>query len=179
MYICYTAQMVKVYASLGRILLFAIGLVVVSIVVVHSIVLSHTAVSKRPVTRQLSSTFQSTSQISLQVTPASLPTATPILTIVPTAIPTPTPFPTVVQIDPSNDSAWEELAQCESGGNWADDTGNGYYGGLQFSQSAWEGVGGVGKPSDASRDEQILRGKLLQERRGWAPWGACSRELGL
>lgn len=111
-------------------------------------------------------------------TPSPTPTPTPLPTSIPTPIPTatPTPAPTA---DPTNDTVWAELAACESGGNWGEDTGNGYYGGLQFSQGAWSSVGGTGNPASASRDEQISRGKMLQLHRGWAPWGACSRQLGL
>lgn len=89
-----------------------------------------------------------------------------------------TPTPTPVY-DPSDDAVWLKVAECESHQNWKDDTGNGYYGGLQFSLGAWSSVGGSGKPSDASRDEQIMRGKLLQKVRGWAAWGACSRVVGV
>lgn len=88
--------------------------------------------------------------------------------------PTPTPI-----FDPSDNTVWLKLAECESHQNWQDDTGNGYYGGLQFSLGAWASVGGGGKPSDASKDEQIVRGKILQQRRGWGPWGGCSKKLGL
>lgn len=103
-------------------------------------------------------------------TPSPIPTDTPI----PTAIPTPRPT-----TDPTDDSIWDRLAACESNDHWNDDTGNGYYGGLQFNLGAWASVGGSGKPSDASREDQIAKGKLLQARRGWAPWGGCSRKLGL
>lgn len=89
---------------------------------------------------------------------------------------TPTPTPAV---DPGSNDIWYKLADCESHINWQDDTGNGYYGGLQFSLGAWASVGGTGKPSDASAEEQIEKGKLLQQRRGWGPWGACSKRLGL
>lgn len=74
---------------------------------------------------------------------------------------------------------WDQLAMCESKGNWAINTGNGYYGGLQFSQGAWNSVGGSGLPSDASREEQIERGKMLQARRGWGAWGLCAKKLNL
>jgi hypothetical protein len=50
---------------------------------------------------------------------------------------------------------WDAIAQCESGGNWSINTGNGYYGGLQFSLATWRANGGVGLPSQASREEQI------------------------
>lgn len=76
-------------------------------------------------------------------------------------------------------SVWDKLAACEAGGNWAINTGNGYYGGLQFSLSSWRGVGGSGLPSDASREEQIMRGQMLQARSGWGAWPACSAKLGL
>ena len=45
---------------------------------------------------------------------------------------------------------WDAIAQCESGGNWSANTGNGYYGGLQFSQSTWEAYGGAGSAANAS-----------------------------
>lgn len=76
-------------------------------------------------------------------------------------------------------SVWDKLAACESGGNWSINTGNGFYGGLQFTLSSWRAVGGTGYPSDASRDEQIMRGQMLQARGGWGNWPACSAKLGL
>ncbi|MBW3665377.1 MAG: cell wall-binding repeat-containing protein [Actinobacteria bacterium] len=74
---------------------------------------------------------------------------------------------------------WERLARCESGGNWHINTGNGYYGGLQFSLSSWRGVGGPGYPHQNSKWEQIHRAELLQDRQGWGAWPSCSRRLGL
>ena len=74
---------------------------------------------------------------------------------------------------------WDRLAQCESGGNWAINTGNGYYGGLQFSLSSWRGVGGTGYPHEASRETQIAMGERLRANGGWGHWPACSRKLGL
>lgn len=98
----------------------------------------------------------------------------------PQALPTPTPSPVPVKIESSSsDEIWEKLADCESHKNWAANTGNGYYGGLQFSLGAWSSVGGIGLPSEHSRDEQIMRGKILQAKRGWGPWGNCSKKLGL
>jgi LysM repeat protein len=80
----------------------------------------------------------------------------------------------------SNDgSVWDRLAQCESGGNWSINTGNGYYGGLQFTLGSWWGVGGSGYPHQASKSEQIARGKILQSRQGWGAWPACAAMLGL
>ena len=57
-------------------------------------------------------------------------------------------------------------------------SGNGYYGGLQFSLATWQDVGGAGYPHQASKAEQIKRGKILQARAGWGQWPGCSRELG-
>lgn len=88
--------------------------------------------------------------------------------------PAPTPAPTV-----SGGGVWDSLAACESGGNWAINTGNGYYGGLQFTLSSWRGVGGSGLPNQASREEQIMRAQILQSRSGWGAWPACSAKLGL
>lgn len=79
-----------------------------------------------------------------------------------------------------NDATFDRLAQCEAGGRWDLNTGNGYYGGLQFSASTWRGVGGSGLPSEHSRREQIDRAKILQQRSGWRHnWPSCSRQLGL
>lgn len=74
---------------------------------------------------------------------------------------------------------WDRLAQCESGGNWAINTGNGFYGGLQFSLSSWQAVGGSGYPHQASKAEQIARAQKLQSMQGWGAWPACSAKLGL
>jgi LysM repeat protein len=76
-------------------------------------------------------------------------------------------------------SVWDQLAGCEAGGNWSINNGNGYYGGLQFTVSSWQAVGGSGLPSDASRDEQIQRGEMLLAKQGWGAWPACTAKLGL
>jgi resuscitation-promoting factor RpfB len=76
-------------------------------------------------------------------------------------------------------SVWDKLAECESGGNWSINTGNGYYGGLQFSLSTWRAYGGSGMPHEASREEQIAIAKKLQADAGWGAWPACSSKLGL
>lgn len=82
----------------------------------------------------------------------------------------------------SGGAAWDALAECESGGNWSINTGNGYYGGLQFSQSSWLGAGG-GKyaplPHQASRAEQIATAEVLKQNGGWGHWPSCSSKLGL
>jgi LysM repeat protein len=74
---------------------------------------------------------------------------------------------------------WERLAMCESTGNWSINTGNGFYGGLQFTPSSWRAVGGSGLPHQASKAEQIARAKKLQKLQGWGAWPACSKKLGL
>jgi uncharacterized protein YabE (DUF348 family) len=75
---------------------------------------------------------------------------------------------------------WDQLAQCEAGGNWAINTGNGYYGGLQFNLGTWKANGGgSGLPSDASREQQIAVGQRVQASQGWGAWPACARKLGL
>ena len=80
--------------------------------------------------------------------------------------------------DPADPATWDRLAKCEAGGNWATNTGNGYYGGLQFSASSWRGVGGTGLPHQNSREVQIEMGQRLQARAGWGQWPACTRKLG-
>lgn len=76
-------------------------------------------------------------------------------------------------------STWDQLAECESGGNWNIDTGNGYRGGLQFQQSTWEAFGGSGNPAEASKSEQIRVAENVQQGQGWGAWPACSAQLGL
>jgi hypothetical protein len=74
---------------------------------------------------------------------------------------------------------WDRLAQCESGGNWSINTGNGFYGGLQFTASTWRAMGGSGLPHQASRETQIAMGKKLQAAAGWGQWPGCTSKLGL
>jgi uncharacterized protein YabE (DUF348 family) len=81
------------------------------------------------------------------------------------------------------DTVWDALAQCESGGNWAINTGNGYYGGLQFLQSTWLANGGgayAPLPNEASREQQIaIATKVRDAAGGYSPWPACAASLGL
>lgn len=100
------------------------------------------------------------------------------------AVATPPPVmaatPRAVAYD--GDTVWDDLAQCESGGNWAINTGNGYYGGLQFSYETWHGYGGgefADYPHQATREEQIVVAERLRAERGYAPWPACRDKLGL
>ena len=77
-------------------------------------------------------------------------------------------------------TVWDALAQCESGGNWAINTGNGYYGGLQFSLGTWRAYGGAGLPSQQSREYQIaIATKLRDASGGYGAWPACAAKLGL
>jgi uncharacterized protein YabE (DUF348 family) len=77
-------------------------------------------------------------------------------------------------------TVWDRLAQCESGGNWATNTGNGYYGGLQFSLGTWQAYGGSGLPSNASRLTQIaIATKVRNASGGYGAWPACAASLGL
>ncbi|CAN5806888.1 resuscitation-promoting factor [soil metagenome] len=89
--------------------------------------------------------------------------------------PEPEPEPVV-----GGSGVWDQLAQCESGGNWSINTGNGYYGGLQFNLSTWQAYGGSGLPSEASRETQIaVATKLRDANGGYGAWPACSASLGL
>jgi hypothetical protein len=71
------------------------------------------------------------------------------------------------------------LRASESGGNYATNTGNGYYGAYQFDLQTWRGLGYSGLPSDASPATQDEAARRLQADRGWSPWPSCSRQLGL
>jgi len=70
---------------------------------------------------------------------------------------------------------WDRIAQCESGRNWSTSTGNGYYGGLQFSPSTWKANGGTGNPAHATREEQIRVAENVLRTQGIGAWGACGR----
>ncbi|WP_120004836.1 transglycosylase family protein [Nesterenkonia muleiensis] len=79
-------------------------------------------------------------------------------------------------------SDWDRLAQCESGGNWSINTGNGFYGGLQFMKATWDSMGGqqyAEYPHQASKSEQIAVASKLQAAAGWGQWPSCSAQLGL
>jgi hypothetical protein len=114
-------------------------------------------------------------------------TAAPTTTAPPppptTAAPRPAPAPAPAPSgsgsgDPDDPASWDRLAQCESGGNWSINTGNGYYGGLQFSLSSWQGVGGTGYPHEHSRETQIEMGRRLYDQGGWSHWPGCTRSFG-
>jgi resuscitation-promoting factor RpfB len=81
----------------------------------------------------------------------------------------------------SNGSQWDALARCESTGNWAINTGNGFYGGVQFDQNTWERQGGLRyapRADLATREEQIAIAEVTRARQGWGAWPVCSGRVG-
>ncbi|MCV7039867.1 transglycosylase [Mycolicibacterium moriokaense] len=70
---------------------------------------------------------------------------------------------------------WDAVAACESGGNWSINTGNGYYGGLQFTMGTWHANGGSGSPHTASREEQIRVAENVLKTQGIGAWPSCGR----
>lgn len=81
----------------------------------------------------------------------------------------------------SNGAQWDSLAQCEAGGNWAINTGNGFFGGVQFDQNTWERQGGLRyapRADLATREEQIAIATVTQARQGWGAWPVCSGRIG-
>ncbi|GAA5069799.1 transglycosylase family protein [Nocardia callitridis] len=72
---------------------------------------------------------------------------------------------------------WDGVAQCESGGNWGTNTGNGYYGGLQFSQGTWAANGGDGSAHGASKQEQIRVAENVLASQGASAWPVCGQYL--
>lgn len=108
----------------------------------------------------------------------------------PTPAPAPEPQPVhhrhhsvakVAVPQPSGD-VWDRIAACESSGNWHINSGNGYYGGLQFSQSTWEAFGGLAyapRADLATRDEQIAVAQRTQAAQGWNAWPVCSYHAGV
>ena len=80
---------------------------------------------------------------------------------------------------PVGDDVWAKLAQCESGGNPATNTGNGFYGMYQFTLETWQSLGGTGYPHEADAATQTEMAKKLQAKAGWGQWPGCSDKLGL
>ncbi|PQP26111.1 resuscitation-promoting factor [Rhodococcus opacus] len=81
-----------------------------------------------------------------------------------------------------NGSVWDALAQCEATGNWAINTGNGFFGGVQFDQNTWERQGGLKyapRADLATREEQIAVASQTQKTQGWGAWPSCSGRLGV
>lgn len=79
-------------------------------------------------------------------------------------------------------SAWDRIAACESGGNWHIDTGNGYYGGVQFTHETWIAYGGgayAANADGATKTEQIIIATRTQHGQGWGAWPVCAARAGL
>jgi resuscitation-promoting factor RpfA len=91
------------------------------------------------------------------------------------------PLLTTGQAQAAPDDVWDRVAQCESGGNWSTNTGNGFQGGLQFTPATWLGYGGTEfAPAAhlATRDEQIAIAEKVLAGQGWGAWPVCSRKAG-
>ncbi|MFC8126611.1 transglycosylase family protein [Streptomyces sp. NPDC057302] len=85
------------------------------------------------------------------------------------------------QAGAADSGVWDRIAQCESGGNWHINTGNGYYGGLQFSASTWRAYGGgayAATADQASKGQQIAVATKVQRAQGWGAWPSCSARAG-
>ncbi|MGW1672159.1 transglycosylase family protein [Streptomyces sp. NPDC002324] len=81
----------------------------------------------------------------------------------------------------ADSGVWDRIAKCESGGDWHINTGNGYYGGLQFAASTWRAYGGTAYAATAdraSRAQQIAVATKVQRAQGWGAWPTCSRRAG-
>ncbi|WP_309097362.1 transglycosylase family protein [Streptomyces sp.] len=81
----------------------------------------------------------------------------------------------------ADSGVWDRIAQCESGGNWHINTGNGYYGGLQFAPATWRAYGGTAYAAtadQASRSQQIAVATKVQRSQGWGAWPVCSARAG-
>ena len=82
----------------------------------------------------------------------------------------------------ATEAAWNRVAECESSGDWGIDTGNGYYGGLQFSDQTWDSFGGeryAPTADQASREQQIAVAERGLAEQGWGAWPTCSQEAGV
>lgn len=102
----------------------------------------------------------------------------------PAPVAKPAPRPQVAPAAPVafDGSVWDKLAQCEAGGNWSTNTGNGYQGGSQFSQSTWNAYGGQSyapSANQATREQQIAVAEQTRASQGWGAWPSCSAKLGL
>ena len=85
-----------------------------------------------------------------------------------------------VEVPPAGaEPNWDALAQCESGGNWSANTGNGFYGGLQFAPGTWAANGGAGSPATASRAEQIRVARNVLRSQGIGAWPVCGGPIGM
>ncbi|HET9770041.1 MAG TPA: transglycosylase family protein [Acidimicrobiia bacterium] len=93
-------------------------------------------------------------------------------------VPAPTPKPVTAAARPSDDQIWQRLRNCEAGGRYERNSGNGYYGAYQFSAGTWRSLGYKGLPHQAPPEVQDEAARKLQARSGWGQWPACSRRIG-
>jgi hypothetical protein len=92
--------------------------------------------------------------------------------------PTPKPKPVTAAARPSDDQIWQRLRNCEAGGRYDRNSGNGYYGAYQFSAGTWRSLGYKGLPHQAPPEVQDEAARKLQARSGWGQWPACARRIG-
>jgi hypothetical protein len=92
--------------------------------------------------------------------------------------PGPTPMPVVAAAGGGDDAMWQRLRNCEAGGRYEANSGNGYYGAYQFSAGTWRALGYGGLPHQAPPEVQDQAARKLQARSGWGQWPACSRRIG-
>jgi hypothetical protein len=93
-------------------------------------------------------------------------------------VPSPTPKPVTAAARPSDDLIWQRLRNCEAGGRYDRNSGNGYYGAYQMSAGTWRSLGYTGLPHQAPAEVQDAAARKLQARSGWGQWPACSRRVG-
>jgi transglycosylase-like protein len=93
-------------------------------------------------------------------------------------VPAPTPKPVTAAARPSDDLLWQRLRNCEAGGRYERNSGNGYYGAYQMSAGTWRSLGYKGLPHQAPPEVQDEAARKLQTRSGWGQWPACSRRVG-
>jgi LysM repeat protein len=111
-----------------------------------------------------------------QLAARAIPVAAPVVVAQQTVAAVTT---SALPVSASDTTVWDAIAACESGGNWAINTGNGYYGGLQFSLGTWYAHGGVGMPQDATPEQQIAVAQSVQASQGWGAWPVCSLKAGV
>jgi resuscitation-promoting factor RpfA len=105
-----------------------------------------------------------------------------VATLVVTLLAALAPLAVAAPAEAASMHTWNRLARCESGGRWHINTGNGYYGGLQFSRSTWRAFGGrrfARNAHRATKVEQIRVAERVRRHQGWRAWPTCSRRLGL
>ena len=93
-------------------------------------------------------------------------------------VPAPIPTPVTAAARPSDDALWQRLRNCEAGGRYDRNSGNGYYGAYQMSAGTWRSLGYAGLPHQAPPEVQDEAARKLQARSGWGQWPACSRRVG-